>query len=82
MNACSVCSGPVAQPKTGRRRVYCKNACRQRAYRAALALRNSVPKNACADAASVTKLTPELRAWLRHEINRRKRARIDAAEAA
>jgi len=30
-DACPVCGGPVAQPATGRRRVYCRPACRHRA---------------------------------------------------
>jgi hypothetical protein len=41
MSGCGVCSAPMGQPNRGRRRVYCSNACRQRAYRAAVALRNA-----------------------------------------
>ena len=73
MSRCGVCNREIVQPATGRPRVYCSSACRQRAYRAAVALRNSAPKSACVDAASVTKLTPELRVWLRVEIDRRRR---------
>ena len=84
MNACGVCGGEIAQPATGRPRVYWKNACRQRAYRTALALRNSAPKSACVtdDGTTVTKLTPAQRAWLCSEIYRRKRARSIAGQRA
>src|SRR5574341_925701 len=30
---CYGCRGPIQQPKTGRRRKYCSNACRQKRYR-------------------------------------------------
>jgi hypothetical protein len=36
---CPLCSRSLAQPPTGRRRVYCSDACRQTAYRSRLALR-------------------------------------------
>jgi endogenous inhibitor of DNA gyrase (YacG/DUF329 family) len=31
-NACPTCGGPVAQPKTGRRRIYCSADCRREMY--------------------------------------------------
>lgn len=31
---CGWCGGPMRQPGTGRRRVYCRRSCRQRAYEA------------------------------------------------
>ncbi len=43
IRVCVVCGGEVRQPTSGRRRLYCGPACRQRAYRlrqAARARRN------------------------------------------
>ena len=59
----------MIQPATGRRRHWCSKACKQRAWRK----RQQPP----------VQLTPELRRWLRTEIDRRRReevARLERAE--
>ena len=51
---CAVCTAPVHQATTGRRRRYCTAACRQRAYRVRDATRHQGGR--AADPAEATRL--------------------------
>ena len=66
--ACSTCEGPLDARRSTRR--YCSSPCRQAAYRNRRARRNGHN--------GAVQLTPELRAWLRYEIDRRARRKLDA----
>lgn len=56
---CDRCHGPIVQPPTGRRRLYCGRNCREQAYRARATQRR------IAEAVDSGTMTPELaRTWL------------------
>jgi hypothetical protein len=66
------CGRQVEQPATGRPRRYFDGPCKQRDYRRRRGSRAHV----------VVRLTPDVRRWLRAEVDRRRREQVRALERA
>jgi hypothetical protein len=70
VSACGVCGAPLERARTGRPRVYCGDACRQRACRAA---RPVTKPSVLERPEPVTKLDAELRTLLKRARDKRVR---------
>jgi hypothetical protein len=71
--AVCVCGAEFEQPAIGRRREHCSDACKQRAYR-----QGQFAPGAPAPPAEFERGTARWRAWLRSEIDRRRREQLHA----